>query len=403
MPSAFVTFNAVITAFISLGGAVTNSLIIYAFVNTKRLRTVNNTFLFQLAIVDLTKSVMILSVKAYKQLSDKTYVLGIYCPISGLLSTITFVQSALLLAAIAVVRYFKIVKPLCFDKVFSNRRVLIYSCSISIATFLLGMLPILGVGEYKFSKHHGVCFAHWSQENLIFRSLFYVYSMGLCYPVLIYCYARIFTKLRKHKKTMVTNIRSAYKVPFKVRKVAGADENNAIKKDEDDDYEKIDVVESNQNADEESKHEAKHVKKQSKRMKNFEEAKQGCSHDGLQDQAATPSGCKFSTTDASSDLQSRRKSAKLKRALRNEIRVTKLMFLIVVAYSICWLPAFFVNVFMMSETIQVSDTVLYLVITILDAKVFVNPLIYGLGNHQFRQDLSNLLFTKNSVEGPPME
>jgi len=115
MPSIFVTINGVISGCISGFGGIGNILIIVAFLKTKHLQTVNNIFLFQLAIVDFTKAVFILTVKTYTQLSENHYINGFYCPFSGFLSCVTFIHSALLLAAIAVVRYVKIVKsvPIC--------------------------------------------------------------------------------------------------------------------------------------------------------------------------------------------------------------------------------------------------------------------------------------------------
>ena len=83
--------------------------------------------------------------------------------------------------------------------------------------------------------------------------------------------------------------------------------------------------------------------------------------------------------DSSNEMQSvRRKMSRM------EIKVTKIMFIIVLAYTVCWLPAFLVNILMLSNAINVSDNVLYLIVTLVDFKVLLNPLIYGVGSPMIR-------------------
>eukprot|EP00794_Sanderia_malayensis_P007955 gene7955-8812_t len=206
MAPELVELNASWTILIAIFAVIGNSLIIYVFCKVKSLRTVNNTFLCQLAVVDLTKAVVILPVKAHTQLHSVEN-LGFFCQIAGFVSTVTFVLSALLLAAVAVVRYFKIVGTRNYSKVFTKRRTVYYSIAMLAATTVLALLPIVGLGEYTYSSHHGVCFAKWAEENIAFRSLFYAFTMGLCYPVLIVCYGSIFSKLRRHRNSIVANLR----------------------------------------------------------------------------------------------------------------------------------------------------------------------------------------------------
>ena len=44
------------------------------------------------------------------------------------------------------------------------------------------------------------------------------------------------------------------------------------------------------------------------------------------------------------------------------------------------------------NTKAVSSNVLYLIITLVDCKVFINPMIYGIMNAQFRKEIKSLIF-----------
>ncbi len=208
MSSTILQLNAILTILIAVFGALGNALIIYVFMKIRSLRTVNNALLCILAIVDLTKAVMILLVKAYTQLnaSEKYFNLGAYCQVSGFITAVTVTLSALLLAAISIVRYYKVVRTRYYDKNFTKRRMVYYCVGMFAAVFLLAILPLVGAGEYSFSIYHGVCFTSWARQNLVFRSIFYLYTIGLCYPVVIYCYTKIFIKLRRHNITVTAKI-----------------------------------------------------------------------------------------------------------------------------------------------------------------------------------------------------
>ena len=427
MLSVFLIVNAIISGFISLGGTIGNILIIVAFINTKSLQNINNTFLLQLAIVDGTKAVFIVGVETYTMLAEQFHVPGFYCPFSGFISCVTFIQSALLLSAIAAVRYVKIVRTRSFDKVFSRPRMICYCASLYFATFLLAILPLIGVGEYEYSRYHGVCFTRWVKKNIVFRMLFYVYIMAICYPALIICYTLIFIALRKHKKRVMVNARiarqrSAEKADAR-RSLAAAKQDSGVYKIMESSSNLEDIVENGNDVNMNENGEVKVVKwdltlegdlnetqtdectEQQSNNRDRSTAKlsvpdneimpDGNSKDGSNGgknfltKAKKISVAMFPPRKISSDSKSemhrrpRATSNLSKRAIRNEIRVTKVMFTVVIAFSICWLPAFFVNM-MQYGGIEVSPTILYIIITLVDAKVFINPLIYGIWNKQFR-------------------
>ena len=444
MPPTFVIFNALISACISLFGAIGNILIIIAFIKTKSLQTVNNVFLFQVAIVDFTKAVFILSVKAYTELADEHYVASYYCPFSGFISCITFVHSAMLLAAIAVVRYVKIVKTRSFETMFTRKRMVYYCVGLAASTTILAILPLVGVGEYAYSDYHGVCFTNWESKNAVFRSLFYVYIMGLCFPVIIFCYAYIFLSLRKHKQRILDNARLARK---RSAQKAASLKAALVQKKKEGSYR---IMKSSSNlpvvtepgkeqnsANDEKKSLEWNVKLEVGKSEKVPGDNDGNNHDddltdnnskSLDENAKQPEPAKQTgrtdneTKESSNQLtvkdtpteNGRPKSRKItfpalvtkkeketgsnggrkaklsSRVINKEIRITKVMFTVVIAFCVCWLPAFFANVLLLTNAVHISPTGRYVVITLVDMKVLLNPLIYGIWNKQFRRALKSI-------------
>ena len=199
--------NVIITLLISICASIGNMVIIYVFTRNRSLQTINNIFILQLSIGDLLKALIILPTKAVTQSGRRQLTSNAFCQLTGCLSAVAFSHSAILFAAIAVVRYYKIVEPSSFAKNFSRSRVGTYSVVLLSIVLLFSLLPIIGIGKYEYSVHHGVCFADWSTSNAIFRIIFYMITMGMSYPVMIICYVMIFAKLRTHGCKLESSLR----------------------------------------------------------------------------------------------------------------------------------------------------------------------------------------------------
>ncbi|XP_065069115.1 probable G-protein coupled receptor No18 [Rhopilema esculentum] len=385
--------NAVLSAIIALGGIIGNSTIITAFFRRKALRNVNNIFLVQLAFVDLTKAVFILPVKVYTNLSllskeqhmKPCIDLGYYCKISGFISTITFIHSALLLAAIGVVRYVKMVRSVSFNRIFSRRNTACYCLMLALPTIILALLPVIGVGLYAYSPYHGVCFTNWARENKTYRIIFYIYIMGVGYVAILFSYGSIYLKLRQHRKNTQASLDSAKFSSYQGR------------------YRKR--SNSNRSANEERSSQVNNEKQS--------QVSAGCISIGCDSEikdrnsevSTVPppqpneSSQKLNRTVKSPDDRTLRTAPTVRShsSFRVELKVTKVMFAIVVAYTVCWVPAFIVNIIMLStqgtsnvNSQKIDPVALFYIITVVDLKVLLNPIIYGIWNGQFRKEIKGL-------------
>ena len=416
MQESFVTVNALINGVISALATIANALIIYTFMNKKSLRNVTNSLLFQLAIMDIIKASVLLPIKTYNQINNKETMQSFFCQLSGVLSCSVTVLATLLLAAIAVVRYYKLVKWEEFERVFTSKRTVCYTSGMYIATLMLAFMPVAVVGEYSYSRFHGFCFADWSKQNIPFRSLFYTYTVAVAYLVIIYCYARLFIVIKSYQRMLGRPTKKL--VAFRENRVSIICEGSQLKLDvawgrTTENFGKRSFIGKGRNVGQDS---------------NFKEPKvviKGCKNECKFANKLAPDqdGSKFKThtrnetdetwstghentnklkiTDLSdiSEESNEPKSSKVERtssmerhaqATRQEIHVTKVMFTIVLAYSICWLPIFVLTILKLSDTVKAPENVVHAAITLVELKTLINPLIYGIWNCQFRNAMKSL-------------
>lgn len=375
--------NITASSIFAIFGTFGNILVIIAFFSVRSLRTINNIFVVQLAIVDLIKASFTLTVKSVNQARGATSMDDGICEITGMLRAIGSCQSAVLLAAIAVVRYFKVVRPRYFDKIFTLKKTLLFCSAICGGTFLLALLPVIGLGKYTFSKSHGACFVTWAKENIAFRSIYYLFNVGITFPVLVVCYLSIFRKLRDHSRAITPRI------PRKGKSIINAP--------------KIKITHP-----EDGKNGKSEIDRPKGVVDNDGDSEQANEDSVKNSPAGIMSGKRHLEVYESSVTGSKGKSTAKRVRMRRakswfrmrreksdvEVEVTKVMFAIVVAYVVCWIPAAVVNILNLSKVVAIPGDVLLLIVTLVDLKVCLNPLIYGIGSKQFRNAFLQVLLRK---------
>lgn len=132
------------------------------------------------------------------------------CGITAVFSAFTFFFHPMVLAMIACIRYLVIVPWTNRSRYVTLPRLQVAFGIIFSFAVIFSILPYLGVGVYKYSKYHGVCFADWEPENRVFRSIFYVFVIGVAFPVLTFAYTKLFLVLRAHNRDMKATIHNQY-------------------------------------------------------------------------------------------------------------------------------------------------------------------------------------------------
>ncbi len=383
MPEIEVIVNIVLSSIISFLGTVGNIIVISAFCSVTSLRTITNMFVLQLAIIDLIKASVILPTKVVNQAKSVTSMNPIYCQIIGVLRTMGSCQPAILLAMIAIVRYFKVVKPHSFSRIFTFKKSIIYISCTSTATILIGLLPVMGLGKYAFSGSHGVCFVSWSKENIPFRTIYYICNVGFAFPVLVFCYFRIFRTVRFHSATVTPQLSNAMSSRFTENpghSSSSSSTGNVTRE----------PMGGAATSNECNMFESEKKRSSGLMSENLEiELKRDIFVVPLK-HAQQMKYRRQETLDRMNKKQNknrfklRRQRGQKRKSRQVELEVTLVMFAIVVVYTLCWIPALIVTVLSLSNAVKFSRNFLIFIVTMVDAKVALNPLIYGVGSKQFR-------------------
>ncbi|XP_071817726.1 mu-type opioid receptor-like [Apostichopus japonicus] len=191
---------AVCVAVISVIGIPGNLLVVFAVCASRKLQTITNAFVVNLAISDLIACVFIifhpvalLSVDFYL---SKTF----FCKIIGAITYITLEASTINLALIAVNRLILITRPRStYDKGYCSRNVYVMIFLGWLYVIIVATLPsVLGFGVFGFSHRYGMCTVDSEHPrafyNEVLRSILIQFP---CLVVIIACYYLIYRFLQR--------------------------------------------------------------------------------------------------------------------------------------------------------------------------------------------------------------
>ncbi|EDV22727.1 uncharacterized protein TRIADDRAFT_951, partial [Trichoplax adhaerens] len=179
---------------------VGNCMVIAAFFINRSLRTIFNSLLFNLALVDLFAGIFRIG---FITLSLGTIHNGSWpygptlCNINGLVHSVAFSANVHTLMTIAIFRYLVVVR---YRKDWITRNTVIVVISlIWIYSLLLGFLPIIGWNRYHYQPYEYTCLPDWyrGKSYSIFLTIadFLIPMLVLCY-----CYLAIYNFIKKNSQ-----------------------------------------------------------------------------------------------------------------------------------------------------------------------------------------------------------
>lgn len=374
--------NATVSLLLAIIIVFANFSIILIFVKFKKVRDMNNTAVTLLSIGDMLRGTVVMLPKIYNHFALATSLVGVLCYPTAITSAFSFVFNPMILAMIAVIRYCKISPSVNRYILITEKRFKIAVCSIFLTSIFFAFLPIMGVGEYNYSPSHGVCFTDWRESNKPFRIIFYIIVVGLAFPILTVCYALLYWELRKHTINILSN--------YKTRGSQSEDSSTAI-----DTPKKVTSTVKKSEAGEIQN--TPTISIQGEQVEYSKENGNGSvfitdreiSVDGNSDMPSTMGD----TYD--DNRMNRQMNTVAKKLSKQDYQVTKLMIIIFIAYCVCWIPAAVVNImaFATGGQTNLGPEVYYIIVTLVEVKSALNPLIYGLGNRKYRRAFKKLVKT----------
>ena len=183
---------------------VGNSLTLLVLLLNRRMRTIPNMFVASLAVSDLLLGVFSVGALGIPTLVTSHWPFNdTICQFQGFIIITTVVASIQTMVLMAVNRYFRIVKSTKYRRYFTKTKTLtmifvtwLYSICVPLIHLLRGKKMIF---------HPAKFFCSFPIESSAFLAYGFRLYVGILTCVIIYCYFRIFTTVRRHNNNFPGN------------------------------------------------------------------------------------------------------------------------------------------------------------------------------------------------------
>lgn len=192
-----VVMEALVCAVLLLTALLGNSLVLWMVWKNKNLRTIPNHFIVSLAFADIGMAAICQPPCLTVLVTGKRTYGNFVCQLQGYAIAMLACVSLLTLTVVAVNRYFLIVRPKNYQKIFSTRNTRIMIAVIWLVS-LVEPVPYLA-SNHRYVYHAGKFFCFQVVEVDFFTLLGYMFVF-IPMLVLSFCYYNVFKALKEHNK-----------------------------------------------------------------------------------------------------------------------------------------------------------------------------------------------------------
>lgn len=187
-------------------GIAGNSFVLLAVALSKRLQTVANVFVVNLAIADILACSLLIGFYVSNWITYDFQGLDIFCIIIVALTQACIGGSIYTLASISVNRYVIITKSIRFYQLlFQPRVVVAWIISIWSVSIVVSIFPPLacGIGELGYDLETSQCNTKSGHPHaMVYEIILTVFYFPVPFVVTIVCYTFVYLHLRRHNKRM---------------------------------------------------------------------------------------------------------------------------------------------------------------------------------------------------------
>ena len=345
-----------------IAAVVGNSSVLHVVRTQKKLNTIPNYFVFNLAVADLAFALTGIPMLLITAIA-KGWILGEFlCNLSGFLNTFFCSASIWTLVMISINRYLAVRKANKFKTIFSRRNTLYAIAFVWLLSFIIAFPPVIGWSEFVAGSN----FCTINGKRHISYSIF-VLLMNYFIPflTLVGLYTSIFLILRKHGKN------------FSGKKV-NSKEANSYKQE----YEEIP-------SDNDSSYMEKDINKTINLQNLRDEVNSRGSNESMVQNEVTESNCFNDETDSKKKEFLKKKNSGGGKLFK-EIRITKMLFIVVFGFFLCWTPFLVASILYGLTAVPEELRLLTLGIMFACLNSVINPIIYAVMNRNFRDSFKQL-------------
>lgn len=200
VPSVIKMVTMIIFSVVTIVGVVGNLLTVSAIVLNRKLKSIPNVYVCNLAIADFIVCGVIAPFSSYMTTVDPRSISKGVCVFIGALNAGLLGKTIFSLTAIAINRYILLVKGgELYTKVYTRRNVMITVVCLWLSPLVLVAPALLGFGQFGWNSMMGTCIfvSHDSMTYIYVQVVLHGLCVGPCVIITIYCYARIIVHFRR--------------------------------------------------------------------------------------------------------------------------------------------------------------------------------------------------------------
>ena len=186
-----------------------NLLVCLAMYRNPRLRTTTNIYITTLAVSDILNSLIVQPLTVGTIMTGR-WVAGSYgCKVHGFFNLYLSYVSIQTMTLTAVNRYFRVVKPKYYHKVFSNTKSILYVVVLwSVISLTVWLPPTTGWSLYMFFPDNSVCAQVFVNEiaSVTYEAIFFNL---VPISVVAFCYYNVSKTIRQHNANVAASINRA--------------------------------------------------------------------------------------------------------------------------------------------------------------------------------------------------
>ena len=194
---------------INITAILGNCFVLAAISRNPELRKIANWYILTLAIADLFVAVTCMPLTVGASLKGEWVYSDVICQIQGYVLQIWVFFSLTIVAATAVHRYYRVVRPIRFREVFTKTFIvlMVISCFVLSVAAVMGF-PVAIDASYQFGPHL-FCTLNFPKQKTkkAIVLLAYVASIAIPSSILLFCYFKVYLAVRRHLILVMPNLR----------------------------------------------------------------------------------------------------------------------------------------------------------------------------------------------------
>ena len=173
---SLIAVEVALSILICLTSFLGNLLVVYVVHKDSRLKSLTNVFIHNLALTDISMASLHMSFWVTSLYTGTWIFSEKWCEVQAVIRSTLGNASILTMGLIAFNRYFWVVKPALYNKVYSSKKMARLYCAIAwIASMLLATQPLYGWGKMIYNPSCSVCYFNWKIENISYT----IVTMGV--------------------------------------------------------------------------------------------------------------------------------------------------------------------------------------------------------------------------------